>query len=667
MTARTQPRNGLRPASVTLRARFSVLRPLLDIRTALCMGGFVATGVVLFGTSPANAHWSSDGSGAGTATVATLAAPGNVNVTAAGSTVDVSWLGVTPPEGVLDGYTVTRNNGATTSPACGTDAAVPGSFLPAGTLTCSDNAVPVGTYTYAVTAMFRSWTASAQSNSITVTDSTQALSLASGATNAHLAGTTLYYRGNAAGSFRVVDTVTAVAPRTPVSASFPAISATGWTHEAETVTSGTGSAPTIAYTSSSYSWTASPNTPPAHTVRGEDSSGGSVRTTVWFASDTTAPTGGGLVVNAAAASTGGTTSYARTAFSIGTRTDYAADTGSGLSSSILTRESATLNGDVCGTFGGRTVIPGAPSQSGLTTGCYRYTLSGTDNVGNTASISTIVKYDDVVPTGGALTVNGTAAGAASTQSGTNAGSFPIVRSDYTDANSGIASSTLVREFATLTGATCGTFGSAATIVGNPAQTGLSTGCYRYTLSGTDNAGNTAAVSTIVKLGARVTAVALTDAAGTAGLIQPGDKIVITFSDAISVASMCSAWSGDATNQSIVANSSVTVTLNNGGAANDTITVTSSTCTFNFGSIDLGSTAYTTGTSANFRGSNANKSTIELNVAARQLTVTLGGQSTGAAPATVASSVATYTPSTSVLNTNSVPFGGSFLTGNVAQF
>ena len=81
----------------------------------------------------------------------------------------VSWTEVTPPEGTLAGYTITRYAGSTPSDACGTDPATTATFIPAGTSRCDDTPVPDGTYAYTVTAVFRTWTAqSVESNAITV-------------------------------------------------------------------------------------------------------------------------------------------------------------------------------------------------------------------------------------------------------------------------------------------------------------------------------------------------------------------------------------------------------------------------------------------------------------------------------------------------------------------
>ena len=108
----------------------------------------------------------------------------------------------------------------------------------------------------------------------------------------------------------------------------------------------------------------------------------------------TAPAGGALTVNGTAASVGGTSSDAGGTFTIGTRTDYTETQGaaaSGLASSTLTRDSATYTNGVCGTYSGSpTTIVGNPNQT-LATGCYRFVLTGLDNVGNTVSLTTDVR------------------------------------------------------------------------------------------------------------------------------------------------------------------------------------------------------------------------------------------------------------------------------------
>ncbi|MBI4172738.1 MAG: hypothetical protein HY511_08245, partial [Actinobacteria bacterium] len=432
-------------------------------------------------------------------------------------------------------------------------------------------------------------------------------------------GGTIFYRGGTgnSGSFQLSATATDTAGTGTTTGvkgvNYPALTggAAGWTHTAQQITSG----PPFVSTNS-YGWSGGTTSSPTLSVSAEDNAlntGAAVSFTL--TNDNADPTGGALTVNALAASGGGSTSFDTDgAFPIDSRSDWT-DADSGLVSSTLTRESATYSSpNTCGAFGGSTDLgAGTPAQSGLATGCYRFTLTGTDNVGNTVSVSTTVKVDlsdpDVFtpsisesdpqshasggtlfirtdgdsdggdftisaapvdadsgiqkvlfpslagitgggnedttstydsttytwdtgdsdtagnvtatnnagrtrdaavtvtvdnadPTGGALTVNGLAASGGGSTSYDTDGAFPIdSRSDWTDAGSGLVSSTLTRESAAYSSPnTCGAFGGSTDLgAGTPAQSGLTTGCYRFTLTGTDNVGNTVAVSTTVKV------------------------------------------------------------------------------------------------------------------------------------------------------------------------
>ena len=125
---------------------------------------FAAVGFLLIGAS-AWAYWSTTGDSAASVTTASFEAPTDVAAAVRGTTVDVSW---TPPSSgaAADGYYVTRQSGGITSSACGTS---PESPATASSTSCSDVAVPDGTYTYAVTAVLATWTASSDpSDSATV-------------------------------------------------------------------------------------------------------------------------------------------------------------------------------------------------------------------------------------------------------------------------------------------------------------------------------------------------------------------------------------------------------------------------------------------------------------------------------------------------------------------
>jgi hypothetical protein len=666
----------------------------------------------------------------------------------------------------LAGSTLVRESATFSGGACG-------AFGSPVTITGnpSQTGLTTGCYRYTLTGTDQVGNTSTVSTVVRydATAPTQSVTLSSPG-GASLTGANIYVRTNVAGSFTLTSSVTDDQTG-PASVTFPAVTTAGWTHPAQTVTIGSGSPPTVGYTSSTYSWTAAAGRPGNTTLTAADQIGNTGTTVLAFVRDNTAPGGSALTVNGTGGTAAGSTSFNRTgAFTIA-RTDYT-DAGSGLASSVLTLETATLVGNACGTYGAPTVLTGAPAQSGLTTGCYRYrltgldkvgntasrttvvkvdreipvsgaltvngtaasdagttsfargdfpidlrtdwadvasgintstlvrtqatltnntcgtfgtattltgtplqtalatncyryVLTGTDRAGNTASVTTIVKQDVTNPTGGALTVNGVAATAAGSTSTANTGSFAIARTNYSDANSGLASSTLTREIATLTGTTCGAYGAPVTLTGAPTQSGLSPGCYRYRLTGTDNAGNSVSISTVVQQRVVVTAVSLVNGGGTAGRVDAGDRVDITFSDALDVSTVCSTWSGNGSDQALVGDNDVSVLLTNGGAANDSLTFSAASCTLSVGTLNLGSTAYATA-NVTFRGTGAGASTVQWNATTRTLSITLGTASGGGA-ATVANSAPVLTPSGILTNPDNVGVGGTFTLPNVRQF
>ncbi|MCW3049670.1 MAG: Mucin-22 [Solirubrobacterales bacterium] len=136
---------------------------------------FVPVLAILGVSAVAFAYWTTAGAGSASGSVATLNAPTNVEATGGTNLAHVSWTGSTLSTGTpAQGYYVQRYSG-TSSPAaaCGTDPATPGTYIghTSGTITCTDSGVAPGTYTYKVTAVYRSWTAqSIASGSATVTN-----------------------------------------------------------------------------------------------------------------------------------------------------------------------------------------------------------------------------------------------------------------------------------------------------------------------------------------------------------------------------------------------------------------------------------------------------------------------------------------------------------------
>ena len=122
---------------------------------AVVMIGFCAFSV----TALVWGYWTASGVGSASGSVATLTAPTNVTATVppGGDMVSISWSGVVAPDGgAVDGYYVQRYAGTTPSPACSTSSVA---LVQPPSTTCGDVAVPDGTYTYVVTAVFHSWTA----------------------------------------------------------------------------------------------------------------------------------------------------------------------------------------------------------------------------------------------------------------------------------------------------------------------------------------------------------------------------------------------------------------------------------------------------------------------------------------------------------------------------
>jgi hypothetical protein len=205
------------------------------------------------------------------------------------------------------------------------------------------------------------------------------------------AGPTLYYKGNAAGSFTLVDTVSDTASG-PVSAAFPAIATTGWVHNAETVSTPAGGP----FASTSFSWSANPTNPTAKTITVTDAAGNVASPSITFASDTTAPVSGTISY----------TNGVLNALSVPVTTTAATDAGSGVAATTtIKRDVAALTTltETCGTFPATfatTVTLVAGADTSVTSGnCYQYEYIVTDKVGNQATFTSasVAKIDTSGP------------------------------------------------------------------------------------------------------------------------------------------------------------------------------------------------------------------------------------------------------------------------------
>src|SRR3954451_23671730 len=108
------------------------------------------------------AYFTSVGSGTSAGSVTSLSAPTISGSTPGPGTVTLTWGAVTPPGSGSVSYYVTRNGGAPGGNC-------PTSSSPASVTSCTDSGLAPGTYSYGVTAVWRTWTATSSSTNATVT------------------------------------------------------------------------------------------------------------------------------------------------------------------------------------------------------------------------------------------------------------------------------------------------------------------------------------------------------------------------------------------------------------------------------------------------------------------------------------------------------------------
>ncbi|MBV8080793.1 MAG: PASTA domain-containing protein, partial [Actinobacteria bacterium] len=211
----------------------------------------------------------------------------------------------------------------------------------------------------------------------------------------HPSGTnTVYFRSGGSGSF--VLTATPSGQQTynfPASGSLPS----GWTRTPTTDSSQDHI--TLSFTSGASGGTGNP----VSYTNGATTSG---TTNFDLVDDSTAPTGGSISIPSATNSTSVTV----------TATNYT-DGQSGIASNVIKRYKLVPSGSTCPTTlssytldSSSVTLNGSNQDTGLTVGdCYMYTLTGTDNVNNTATTQTSngVLIDQTPPSVTAASINGT--------------------------------------------------------------------------------------------------------------------------------------------------------------------------------------------------------------------------------------------------------------------
>lgn len=142
----------------------------------------LATAVALVLVAAAAAHFTTAGSGSASAGVSTLGRSTITTATAGAGTATLAWSSVTPPASGAVSYYVTRDGGAPAGDC-------PPKTSPATATGCTDSGLALGTHTYTVTAVWRSWTATSQIKTVEVKKLSQTISFTSTApSNATVGG-----------------------------------------------------------------------------------------------------------------------------------------------------------------------------------------------------------------------------------------------------------------------------------------------------------------------------------------------------------------------------------------------------------------------------------------------------------------------------------------------
>lgn len=154
-----------------------------DTRTAKSCGVVLALVLAAVFAGSAHAYYAHEARGSGSASVARLDAPTGVEASAGAGTVTLSWHPVRPPASEAVSYYVSRD-GLPIGGPCGDPAS------PIGGTSCTDGGLGTGSYTYTVTAVWRSWTAASTPRPVSLSSGAAAQIVLSGSTTNLISGST---------------------------------------------------------------------------------------------------------------------------------------------------------------------------------------------------------------------------------------------------------------------------------------------------------------------------------------------------------------------------------------------------------------------------------------------------------------------------------------------
>lgn len=196
--------------------------------------------------------------------------------------------------------------------------------------------------------------------------------------------------------------------------------------------------------------------------------------------------------------------------------------------------------------------------------------------------------------------------------------------------------------------------------------GLTEGTHRIFAIGAGSAIDSVAASVLVNtVRPRPTSLVTANGGAAAGTVEPGDSVVITFSEKLKASSLCAAWTDDDTTRTLNSGNGLVVTVTNDGSPSlpDILTVAAPGCGPNglrFGTVNLGDKGFVKGGSSATFGAIGTSSMLTWNPSTLTLTIVLGtasGNNFGVVP----NSTAVYTPDPAIAD-----LGGLAVTGTASR-
>ncbi|MDQ0259207.1 hypothetical protein J2W20_001095 [Sinomonas atrocyanea] len=688
----------------TRPTRRSVLTPTARLRRTLRRGwaAFAALLLVITGGAAAFAYWQAASTARDGLVVAdTLQLGSTPLVRARQASLAVAWTSSTTAGGrAASGYTVRRYSaatGGTPVPATGGCAGV------VTTGSCTESAVPDGTWYYTVTPLLGKWSGAESTRSgAAIADATPPTVSASlsptpngaGYNNATPVVVTLAAQDNAGGS-GIASVTYALDAGQPVTATGASASVSVAGDGAHRLTY--SAADVAGNTSLSQSLTIridtqAPGTPSlvVPTYINAASAGGNVSVSGTAEAGSTvtisASDGAGHSMTPATAIAQSNSSWAATNLNLSGLTDGSVTftaSAQDLAGNVSAKASATSTKDTAAPTGTTITAPstvtsanissatvsgtaeaGASISLGVSDAGPAHTLTGTATANSAGSWSvtglnwaslgdgqltyTATATDRAGNTGTPVTAIGTKKATITTPAFTNP---PVsIGNSYSSPFTTSLQGTAETGASVIVTATDGTRTTTATATGSgswsasPSLVGLASGTITFKATATDAYGNTASASANTHLGPKVVSVALDPQPGSStpnATADAGDTVVIKFDGPMSPSSFCSSWTG-VTGPWVLTSGGLAVNIAaNSAVAGDTLTLASTGCTTaNFGTVYLGA-HYTPSGTLQFKGSGVSASSVQLGADKKTLTITLGAYKAGTQSTSVTSGSPAY--------------------------